>query len=97
MNMKQGTVTLIAGASSGIGRATAVRLAKTDTRLLLLGRNERKCQSLLTDIGSISRKEPELFVGDLSTIKGIKHICGVVLDRTDRLDVLINNAGTVVT
>lgn len=57
---------LITGATSGIGRATAVMCAKQGARVLCIGRNEERMCSLLTELHSISSAEHSSYLLDLT-------------------------------
>ena len=91
--MKDKTV-LITGATDGIGRQTALELAKSGARIFIHGRNEKKCQHTISFIENQGgRSHIEYFCADLSDFKQIRRMADNILGRTDRLDVLINNAG----
>ena len=87
-------VVLITGASSGIGAALAEALAELHPgiNLVLAARN----QSLLETIADRCRQhQAEVFVvpTDLSQLEQVKSLAKQTLERYDRIDVLINNAG----
>lgn len=92
-SMKNKTV-IITGANCGLGKATAIELAKRGARVILACRNREKAQKALIDIRSESRngvlKVLEL---DLSSFESIKKFADEFLLSEERLDVLINNAG----
>jgi len=88
-----GHTILITGASSGIGRATAEGLARTGARLLLQGRTPERCAETMTSVEKIARGPVELVQADLASLEGSRRFSADVASRTDRLDVLINNAG----
>jgi NAD(P)-dependent dehydrogenase (short-subunit alcohol dehydrogenase family) len=88
---------LVTGASSGIGRATAVELARRGAELLLVGRTPERCAAALAEIRAAGGDKPELVRGDFGSLAGIRQLADEIRDRTDRLDVLVNNAGVTLT
>ncbi len=65
-NPLAGKTVVLAGATGGIGGATALHLARLGTRLLLSGRNEARLQAIAAQIEYASGVEPVLFPADLS-------------------------------
>jgi len=84
-------VIIITGASSGIGRATAVALAAEKTKLVLVARREERLASLGVEV---ERAGGSAFVLplDLRETDRVKQMIHSTLDRFGRIDVLINNA-----
>ncbi len=85
---------LITGATDGIGREAAMRLAADGHTLLLHGRDEAK----LADLRERLRSRPggaalSTYVADLSRLADVAALAEAVLLEHDHLDVLINNAG----
>ncbi len=94
MNDSTAPVVLITGATSGIGRATALALAKQGAHLLLLARNSEKAQALSAELAAETGKQScEVFLADLSVQAEIRRVAHEIQDKYDRIDVLINNAG----
>ena len=89
-------VMLVTGASSGIGRATAVGLARHGARVLLVGRNPARCEAALAAVRAVGGASAEMLRADFSSLDGVRKLADDVLARTERLDVLVNNAATVV-
>ncbi|MBN1213476.1 MAG: SDR family oxidoreductase [candidate division Zixibacteria bacterium] len=81
---------LITGASRGIGRAIAIRLARPDRTLLLHGRDK---EALDESCRKVSEKGARAVAvaADISSVEGVEKLA----DRagSDKLDVLVNNAG----
>jgi len=88
----KGRTVMITGASSGIGRATALRVGAAGGRVVLVARTAEKLEETqreIKDLGGIA------FVHrcDLSDMADIERMAKEVLDEHGRVDVLINNAG----
>ena len=81
---------LVTGASEGIGRAIATRLATEDgNRLFLLARNEERLSELADAIGGNS----EIIACDIRNVESIRRAIDSVMQLAGGIDVLINNAG----
>lgn len=88
-----GARVLLSGASSGIGRATTLELARRGARLALVARREPLLESLSGEIVRAGGAEPVRLTRDLS-VRGIAgEVASEALERLGGLDVLINNAG----
>jgi len=83
---------LITGATNGLGRGLAARLAPSGVRLLLHGRDEAKGERLLEDLGPSATGELEWLRADLASLEQVASLADTVLEE-ERLDVLVNNAG----
>lgn len=84
-----GKVALVTGASSGIGRAIARRLAKCGCRLVLSGRSRDRLTALVKELGSIAIEAPQ----NLSVEDEITSSLDVAQKAFGRLDILVLNAG----
>jgi 3-oxoacyl-[acyl-carrier protein] reductase len=88
------TVAIITGASSGIGRATALRLAKDFSIIVLVARDKEKLQSAAAEVGSIGA-EAEIYALDLRKAQAVEAVVDGTLARFGRIDALLNIAGAV--
>ena len=86
---------LITGATDGIGRAAARQLAEQGHHLLLVGRNPDKLTAVAQEARSAGASEVETFQADFESLESVRKLADSVLAAVDRLDVLVNNAGTV--
>jgi NAD(P)-dependent dehydrogenase (short-subunit alcohol dehydrogenase family) len=94
-NMKGKTV-LITGATSGIGRETAIGLADMGARLVILARNEEKTRTVMDEIRSkTGNEELDHIRCDLASLEDVRRAADTFRSRYSRLDVLIDNAGLV--
>jgi len=85
---------LITGSTDGIGKLSAIKLAKDGHQIVLHGRNSEKLEKTISEIKEISSNENiGGFVSDLSDFSSIqKMITGLTKDYS-KIDILINNAG----
>lgn len=89
-----GKVALITGASSGIGAATAVRLAKQGASLALAGRNVASLTELAKKLDD---KKHLIVAGDVTNEADTVEIVNKTIERYGKLNVLVNSAGIIAT
>jgi NAD(P)-dependent dehydrogenase (short-subunit alcohol dehydrogenase family) len=89
--MKDKTV-VVTGATSGLGRATALKMAKNKASVVIIGRNITKAKKVIDEIKKEGGKG-QYIISDLSLMKDTKEAAEIIISSLDRLDVLINNAG----
>jgi NAD(P)-dependent dehydrogenase (short-subunit alcohol dehydrogenase family) len=86
---------VITGSTDGIGKATAWELLKRGHRVIVHGRDEHKGRIVIAELAQSTGQEPaDLFIADLSSLGGVRHLAIELQDSYPHLDVLINNAGT---
>lgn len=89
-------VCLITGATSGIGKATAIELARRGARVVIVARSRAGGEAAQHEIQEQSgNKQIDLLIADLSSQNDIRELAETFLQSYNRLDVLINNAGAV--
>lgn len=89
-----GKTILITGATDGIGKQAAIKLARMGARILIHGRNPEKAEIVRREIIEASNNPlVETVIADLQSLKQVRNLASEVKKRTDHLDVLINNAG----
>jgi short-subunit dehydrogenase len=87
-----GKVVLVTGASSGIGEESARRVAEAGATTLLVARSADKLEELAAEIAAAGG-EAHALPCDLNDLDAIDALAAGVLERHDRVDVLVNNAG----
>lgn len=87
-----GRAFLVTGANTGIGRVTAIELARRGGVLTLAGRSEERTRPVLDEIASFGGQASFVKL-DLADLASTARAAKTVLDSGARLDVLVNNAG----
>ena len=87
-----GKVVLITGASTGIGRSAAVKLAASGAQVLAVARSEDLLDELVAEIGAAGGTA-YAYRCDMTDLEQIDALVTKVLDRHGHVDVLVNNAG----
>jgi NAD(P)-dependent dehydrogenase (short-subunit alcohol dehydrogenase family) len=91
----QGKICLITGANSGIGKATALRLAQMGATVIMVCRDRTRGEEAQREIQTKSGNDAmDLLLADLSSQQEIRQLAATFQQRYHRLHVLINNAGT---
>ncbi|MFK7894589.1 MAG: SDR family oxidoreductase [Myxococcota bacterium] len=94
----EGTLTLITGGNTGIGKETAIALAQKGARVVIASRDAARGQSALADIRKASgRDDVELIELDLASLASVRRCAAEFSERFDQLSLLVNNAGVALT
>ncbi len=91
-----GKTVVITGGNSGIGKAAAVALATAGARVVITARSEPRGAAARADIAEASGSDAvELSVFDLADLSSVRSGAADLLERCPRIDVLLNNAGLI--
>jgi NAD(P)-dependent dehydrogenase (short-subunit alcohol dehydrogenase family) len=88
------SVAIVTGASQGIGRSTAIRLARDFTHIALIARNGTALEEVAGEIRK-QGAEPLAIAMDLSQVESPEAVIKTTLDAYGRVDALLNIAGAV--
>jgi NAD(P)-dependent dehydrogenase (short-subunit alcohol dehydrogenase family) len=91
-----GKIVVITGGNSGIGRETARALAQAGATVVITARDRAKGESTLSELRAQDPSgQVELVVFDLGDLAAVRSGAAEILGMCDRIDVLVNNAGIV--
>lgn len=89
-----GKTVVITGANSGIGKATAVQIAKMGATVVMACRDKQRGESALAEVKAASKNPAvHLMILDLASQSSVRAFASEFESRYRRLDVLVNNAG----
>lgn len=89
-----GRTCLITGATDGIGKESAIEMAKNGYNLILIGRSKEKGKKVTEEIRKVAESiDIEYFVANLMLMKEVSRVADEVSKKYDKIDVLINNVG----
>ncbi|XP_070685705.1 dehydrogenase/reductase SDR family member 13-like isoform X2 [Pempheris klunzingeri] len=92
----EGKTAIVTGSNTGIGKATALDLAKRGARVILACRNKERAEAAALDIRTESGNHQVLFMQlDLASFASVRSFAETFLKSEPRLDILINNAGVM--
>ena len=86
------TVVVITGASSGIGKETAIEFAKQGANLVLIGRRQNKLENIANELKTFDVSILTCQC-DVSKKDQVEAMSKTVLEKFDSIDILVNNAG----
>ncbi|CAF0830986.1 unnamed protein product [Adineta steineri] len=91
-----GKTVIITGSNSGVGKYTAIELAKRGAHIILACRDRKRTEEALKEICKLSgSNNVEIEIVDLASLKSIEECAKRLCGRLSKLDVLINNAGVM--
>lgn len=90
---RQDRVILVTGSTGGLGREVARRLAAEGAHVIVHGRNEERGRALVEEIEAGGAGSARFYRADFASLDEVRGLADAVLRDYDRLDVLVNNAG----
>lgn len=92
----QGKVVLITGATNGIGKATALGLARLGATTVIVGRSRAKTEAVVREIKDMTNHpQVDMLLADLSSLAEVRRVVDEFTQKYRQLHVLINNAGAL--
>lgn len=94
MSWIRAKICIITGSNSGIGKETAIALARMGARIVMVVRDQERGEKARREIVKQTGNDSvDLMICDMSSMDSIRHFAEEFKKKYDRLDVLINNAG----
>lgn len=94
----RGTTVIVTGANSGVGLVTARELARMGAEVVLVCRDRARGEAAIADVASAATgPAPELALADFAALEDVRRFAGDFRRSGRRLDVLVNNAGLMLT
>jgi len=93
MGSMQGKVAIITGANTGIGRETALELARQGAQVFLACRSQPKTQPVVDEINRLNQGKAEFLPLDLGCFDSVRQCAELFLQKNLPLHLLVNNAG----
>ncbi|MCK5316167.1 MAG: SDR family NAD(P)-dependent oxidoreductase, partial [Anaerolineales bacterium] len=91
-NNFQDKIVIITGASSGIGRVTAIEMAKRGAHVALAARRQNLLEEVAAEIRAVGQ-EALVLPTDVTDISQIERLVSEVVNHWGRVDILVSNAG----
>jgi 3-oxoacyl-[acyl-carrier protein] reductase len=88
-----GKVALVAASSKGLGKASALALAREGAQVTICARTEADLETAAEEIQAETRAEVLAVQADLTTAEGIESVVAATVERFGGVDVLVNNSG----
>lgn len=95
MSNMNGRVCVVTGATQGIGKVTALELARQGAEVALVVRSADRGQSVAEEIRSATGRTAAVFVADLALMAEVRRVAHELAARYPKIHVLVNNAGAI--
>jgi dehydrogenase/reductase SDR family protein 12 len=96
--LPEGRVAVVTGATSGLGRVTAEKLAALGAQVILVGRNQEKLEVAIREIAATTGNHRLSYeVADLSLMTEVRGLAQRLLEREEAIHILVNNAAVLPT
>lgn len=96
MGKLKGQVAIITGASRGIGKAIAINLAKEDATVIVNYVKQKKQAEKVVELIKKNGGTASIFQADVSNQKEVENMIQSVINKFNKIDILINNAGIMI-
>lgn len=88
-----GLLSVVSGATSGVGLATIKELAKAGSNIVIVGRNLNKAETIKKEIEETYHVSVDIVIADFMDFESVRHAAQTIHQTYDKIDVLINSVG----
>lgn len=88
-----GKTVVISGGTSGVGLETVKQLAKGNAHIVMLARNEEKAKKIKEEIQESYKVKIDILLADFSKLNDVRKVAKEILEKYNKIDVLINSVG----
>lgn len=89
----EGKLVVVTGATAGIGKEAARELAEMGARVVVVGRNPEKTESVAGEIRATAKGSVDVALADFASLASVRQLAEALAGRYPRIDVLLSNAG----
>ncbi|WP_254797001.1 SDR family NAD(P)-dependent oxidoreductase [Sulfitobacter albidus] len=90
----EGKTALVTGGATGIGRMACEALVRAGATVLMASRKGEACEAVAAELNALGASGKAIgFAGDVGSREGVDALVAAVHERTETLDILMNNAG----
>lgn len=88
----KGKTALVCGSTQGIGKASAIEIAKLGANVILLARNEVKLKEVQSELSTHAEQKHQYKIADFSDASNVKEVANEIV-KENQIDILVNNTG----
>lgn len=97
-NQNEDKAFIVTGATSGIGRVTAEKIAASGAKVILVARDREKANAAAAEISQRTGNSAiSTYIADLSSQRDVRAVAAEISEAHPKIDVLVNNAGSMFT
>lgn len=86
-------LSIISGATSGVGLSSLYRFAKAGSDLVMVCRNQAKAEAIKADLTSLYPVNVDIVIADFEDLDSVRNAASEILEKYPKIDVLVNSVG----
>jgi NAD(P)-dependent dehydrogenase (short-subunit alcohol dehydrogenase family) len=89
----KGKLCVISGATSGVGLETLKRFARGEADIVVVARNKEKATKIINEVAETYNVKIDLVIGDFSNLDSVRNAAKEIVEKYEKIDVLVNSVG----